>query len=132
VRVDPGKLQQILVNLLSNAVKFTPPGGRVTIGAALDADGEPTFTVSDTGIGMAPEDIAVALRPFERVRANALVRDAGGIGLGLPISQALVALHGGRLVIDSSPGRGTTIRVVLPRARLVRAAGAKLAPTAGA
>ena len=115
---DATKLRQICTNLVSNAVKFTPSGGRVDVVCGIDADGAPFLRVSDTGVGMTPEEVALALKPFMRVATSPYVAKEGGIGLGLPISKALVELHGGKLEIDSRPGRGTTMIVRLPAARL--------------
>jgi PAS domain S-box-containing protein len=118
---DGQKLLQILLNLLSNAVKFTPAGGRVGLTAGLETDGGYRLSVSDTGIGMSAADQEIALSPFGQVDSS-LARRYEGTGLGLPLSKALVELHGGRLAIDSAPGEGTTVHVVLPASR-VDAAG---------
>lgn len=115
---DGKKIRQVLINLLSNAIKFTPPGGSITITAGTDADGV-FITVRDTGIGMDPEDIPKVLTPFSQVDNN-VNRHYDGTGLGLPLSLALVELHGGTLHIDSALGRGTTITVHLPPERIVR------------
>jgi PAS domain S-box-containing protein len=116
VKADELRLEQVLLNLVSNAVKFTPAGGSVTVSAALSAAGETEITVVDTGIGMAPEDIPRALQPFGQID-NSLSRPHGGTGLGLPLAQRLVELHGGRLTIDSQLGEGTTVSVILPSGR---------------
>jgi PAS domain S-box-containing protein len=116
VSADELRVEQVLLNLASNAVKFTPPGGRVTVSAMLALSGEVVITVADTGIGMAPEDIPRALQPFGQVD-NSLARPHGGTGLGLPLAQRLVELHGGRLTIDSELGKGTTVTVALPPER---------------
>jgi signal transduction histidine kinase len=83
-----------------------------------DPDGAPFVRVSDTGVGMTPEEIDLALKPFMRVATSPYVAKEGGIGLGLPISKALVELHGGKLEIASRPGQGTTMIVKLPADRL--------------
>jgi PAS domain S-box-containing protein len=114
---DERTLKQILLNLLTNAVKFTCDGGRVTVSAALAADGL-SLSVSDTGIGMSDEDIAVALSAFGQVHSR-VTRRHQGTGLGLPISRSLAQLHGGDLAIESSPGAGTTVTVRFPASRLV-------------
>jgi len=116
VRADERKLKQILINLLSNAVKFTPEGGTVTISGALSEDGI-SITVSDTGIGMAPEEISSAMQPFGQLDSS-LSRRHEGTGLGLPLTKSLVELHGGRLQIESRPGEGTNATIHLPAARL--------------
>jgi len=119
VLADPLRLKQIMLNLLSNAVKFTPEGGRVTARAAPDAEGGVTVTFADTGIGMSPQDIQIALEPFRQVD-NAMSRRYEGTGLGLPLAKQLTELHGGVLEIASEPGIGTTIRVRLPARRVLR------------
>jgi signal transduction histidine kinase/HAMP domain-containing protein len=113
---EKAKLRQIFLNLLSNAVKFTESGGRVDVTLARHDD-LVEVEVADTGIGMSPEDIAVALTPFAQVDSR-LARKYEGIGLGLPLAKSLVELHGGRLEIGSTPGNGTKVRVFLPTAEI--------------
>jgi signal transduction histidine kinase len=120
---DERKLKQILINLLSNAVKFTPAGGSIMVGAELAQDGAVLVSVTDTGIGIAPEDIETALAPFGQIEAS-LARNADGTGLGLPLSRAMAELHGGDLMIDSAINRGTTVVVRLPSSRAVHAPAA--------
>jgi PAS domain S-box-containing protein len=123
VSADELRLEQVLLNLVSNAVKFTQEGGHVTVSAILASSGEAVISVVDTGIGMAPEDIPRALQPFGQID-NSLARPHGGTGLGLPLAQRLVELHGGTMSIDSQLGKGTTVTVMLPaeRTRLPEAA----------
>lgn len=118
VRGDYRRLRQVLLNLLSNAVKFTPDGGTVTVAARCRNDGGVTLTVTDTGIGIAPEDLAMVFAPFGRVE-NVLHRNTDGTGLGLPLARQFTELHGGTLTLDSAPGRGTRVTVALPAARSV-------------
>lgn len=118
---DERRLRQILINLLSNAVKFTPSGGTVTLRIEPDGGGL-MFSVADTGIGMAPEDIPIALTPFGQLEYGVMTKQGRGTGLGLPLARRLAELHGGRLDIDSALGRGTVVRVQLPAARVVRPA----------
>jgi len=118
---DERKLKQILMNLLSNAVKFTPAGGRVTVSVSLDDAGNLRLVVTDTGIGMAPEEIPRALAAFVQIDSS-LSRRHEGTGLGLPLAKALAELHGGQLDLISTPGRGTSVIVTLPRSRLRLAA----------
>jgi PAS domain S-box-containing protein len=113
MNLDERRFKQILINLLSNAVKFTPAGGRVTLAAEGLADGGARFTVADTGIGMSEAEIATALQPFGQVDSS-LSRKWDGTGLGLPLTQGLVALHGGAMRLESTPGRGTSVIVDLP------------------
>jgi signal transduction histidine kinase len=116
---DPAKLTQILVNLLSNAVKFTPPGGQVRLRVGQRAHRGITFQVEDTGVGMSPDQIPIALAPFGQI-SNSLTRKHDGVGLGLPLTKRLVELHGGTMELDSEPGKGTTASVHLPEARVCR------------
>jgi signal transduction histidine kinase len=118
IRGDELKLRQVLINLLSNAVKFTPDGGRVTLRFEPAPDGELVISVSDTGIGMSPAEITIALEPFGQVD-NALAKHYEGTGIGLPLAQRLVGLHGGTLAIESVKGAGTTVRMHLPANRVV-------------
>ena len=110
---DGQALKQILLNLLSNAVKFTPEGGAVTLGLHRLADGTMEFVVRDNGIGIAATDLPRLMKPFEQM-ANGYTRKNGGTGLGLPLTDALVRLHGGELQIDSILGQGTAAVVRLP------------------
>jgi signal transduction histidine kinase len=114
IRGDPGKLQQVLLNLLSNSAKFTKPGGSVTVLAESIDDGSIRLQVADTGIGMSPDEIPIALTVFGQVDSR-LARRYDGTGLGLPLAKSLVELHGGSLEIDSAPGKGTTVAILLPR-----------------
>ncbi|HYM01679.1 MAG TPA: ATP-binding protein [Stellaceae bacterium] len=116
LQADTRRLKQILLNLLSNSVKFTQPGGKVSIRAAAGADGI-SLVVEDTGIGIAPHDLETALRPFGQIDSG-LARKYQGTGLGLPLAKAMVELHGGAFAITSAPGRGTTVTILLPAARL--------------
>jgi len=113
---DEARVRQIGLNLLSNAVKFTRAGGRVSISTGLDGRGGIAIAVTDTGIGMTADEIAIALEPFRQVTSS-LSRTNEGTGLGLPLTKTLVELHGGRLDIASAPGRGTTVTVTFPPAR---------------
>ncbi len=119
VFADPTKMRQIATNLVTNAVKFTPPGGRVDVWCGLDAEGRACLRVTDSGVGMTPAEIEMALKPFMRVATSPFVAKEGGVGLGLPISKALVELHGGALLIASEPRKGTVVTVVLPPERCV-------------
>jgi len=114
---DEKKFKQIVLNLLSNAIKFTPKGGNVTLSIGIEGEGGFELRVSDTGIGIAKEDLEKALAPFSQVD-NVQQRNYEGTGLGLPISRALAELHGGSLEIESEPGLGTTVTVRLPSERL--------------
>jgi signal transduction histidine kinase len=111
---DPHKLRQILINLLSNAIKFTPHGGAVALATQrADAGAKIVISVSDTGIGMRAEDIPIALAAFGQVDSS-LARQFEGTGLGLPLTKRFAELLGGDIEIESAPGEGTTVRVILP------------------
>jgi len=117
VEVDLTKMRQVLINLLSNAVKFTPEGGSVKVTVARAPDGGVTVSVADTGIGMTEAEMVIAMEPFGQVDST-LSRLADGTGLGLPLAQRLVELHGGRLSMQSVKGQGTTVTVSLPPDRV--------------
>ncbi len=110
---DREKLEQVLINLLGNAVKFTPPGGRITLTADA-ADGYVNIQVRDTGVGIAPEQLASIFEPFVQLEP-ALTRTAEGTGLGLAISRELARGMGGELRAESKPGNGSVFIVELPR-----------------
>jgi signal transduction histidine kinase len=112
LRQDPGKLQQILSNLLSNAIKFTPEGGRVHLKAETDAV-HVVLTVTDTGVGIAPEDQELVFEKF-RQAGNPLTREHAGTGLGLSIVRELCKLLGGEVTLQSELGRGSSFTVRLP------------------
>ncbi len=116
LRADTKRVRQILFNLLSNAVKFTGDGGEVKISTFLCDEGL-TVSITDTGIGMAPHEIAKALEPFGQVDST-LARRYEGAGLGLPLAMNLIRLHGGKLTITSATGVGTVVSVLLPMDRL--------------
>lgn len=118
---DPAKLRQIFLNLLSNAIKFTPRGGYIWAEARHTAAGI-AVTVGDSGIGMSPEDVAVALTPFGQVD-NRLERRYEGTGLGLPLTKAFVELHGGMMQFDSARGAGTRVTVSFPAGIALAQAG---------
>jgi len=113
LRADPRKLRQILLNLISNAIKFTPAGGSVTVSSEREPSGDLLLRVADTGIGIAADDIATALKPFGQVDGT-LSRKYEGTGLGLPLTRAMVELHGGKIVIESELDRGTCVIVRFP------------------
>jgi PAS domain S-box-containing protein len=109
---DRLRTKQMVINLLSNAIKFTLPGGSIAI-AARTTDRAIELTIADTGVGMTPQETALALEPFGRTD-SAAVNDPTGTGLGLSIVQKLIEAHGGRFEIESVPGRGTVTRLVFP------------------
>jgi signal transduction histidine kinase len=109
---DERKIKQVLLNLLSNAVKFTPEGGKVAV-RALRADGGVEISVSDTGIGIAPEDQAAIFEEFRQVGSD-YARKREGTGLGLALARRFVELHGGRLRVESEIGKGSTFTFSIP------------------
>lgn len=117
---DRLKLKQVVLNVLSNAVKFTPQGGRIEISASSDPERGFAITIRDTGIGIAKEDIPRVLLPFEQVESS-LSRTHNGTGLGLPLTAAMMMLHGGSIDIDSEIDKGTAVTLAFPAARLVDA-----------
>jgi signal transduction histidine kinase len=109
VDADPLRVIQVVLNLLGNAIKFTPAGGTVTL-SARPTDGFMEIAVSDTGVGIAPED---AERVFEKFTQSGQTRPEGS-GLGLPLAKSLVELHGGRMWLESRKGQGSTFYFTLP------------------
>jgi PAS domain S-box-containing protein len=112
---DERRLKQILVNLLSNAVKFTPAGGEIGLEVVADADDQVVhFTVWDTGIGIAPEDLGRLFQPFTQLD-SALSRQYIGTGLGLSLVYQLTKQHGGSVIVDSEVGQGSRFTISLPQ-----------------
>lgn len=116
---DQSKLAQILTNLLSNAIKFTPEGGLVTIACDWIDDREFFVSVSDTGVGIAPQEHEIVFEKFRQSAAgvgkDSLTREHSGTGLGLSIVRELCRLLGGDITLSSQLGQGSSFRVVLPR-----------------
>jgi two-component system OmpR family sensor kinase len=121
VQADADRVAQVLRNLLINALRHTPPGGSVTVTATANANGGGVeVAVSDTGEGIAPENLSHVFERFwrsdpARTRSGSLGR-MGGTGLGLSVVQSLVEAHGGRIWVESTPGQGSTFRFTLPAA----------------
>ena len=111
IRGDERKVKQILLNLLSNALKFTPEGGRIDVGAGRH-DEVAEVSVADTGIGIAPADQEAVFEEFRQV--GTAERKAEGTGLGLALTRKFVELHGGKIWVQSEPGRGSTFTFTLP------------------
>ena len=116
IKADPRKGLQLLLNILSNAVKFTPEGGEVTITAALEIE-RIRVNIKDTGIGMTPQELSRALKPFEQVDTR-LERRYEGTGLGLYLAKTFAEHGGGTLDIHSIKGKGTDISITFPLAAL--------------
>ena len=111
IRADERKIKQVLLNLLSNAIKFTPEGGQIEI-RAKSVNGSIEVSVSDTGIGIAPEDQEAIFEEFQQVGTAA--KKVEGTGLGLALSRKFVELHGGRISVQSELGAGSTFTFTLP------------------
>jgi GAF domain-containing protein/HAMP domain-containing protein len=112
---DERKFKQILVNLLSNAVKFTPDGGRIDVKARREEDNV-VIAVHDTGIGIAPDDQAAVFEEFRQVGRD-YTNKQEGTGLGLALTKKFVELHGGRIWLESEPGKGSTFTFTIPMTR---------------
>ena len=113
ITADALKVKQVLYNLLSNAIKFTGAGGKVSVEARLGKETS-EIRVSDTGIGIAPEDLDTIFDEFRQVDSS-LTRKHEGTGLGLALTRRLVQLHGGEISVESELGRGSTFTVTLLR-----------------
>src|SRR5438128_1605603 len=116
LRADERKTKQLLINLVSNAVKFTPPGGHIEIASRFEPETGMIVTVSDTGIGIAPENLARVFEPFEQVDSP-FIRSRQGTGLGLPLGKAIIERHGGTIAVHSEAGVGTQVSVPFPPRR---------------
>ena len=114
VRGDETQLVSMFANLVDNAIKYTPPGGRVEVSGE-PSEGEVVVRVSDTGIGIPPENLSRIFERFYRVD-KARSKATGGTGLGLSIVRHIAQNHGGRVAVESEPGDGSTFTVHLPRA----------------
>ena len=112
MHADELRLERILHNLLENAVKYSPDGGKIKVSARLEDD-HMVIGVSDEGIGISLHDQARLFSPFERLAAQRL-EGVKGIGLGLLVCRRLVEAHGGRIWVESEPGRGSTFYFTLP------------------
>jgi signal transduction histidine kinase len=117
LHADERKLKQILLNLISNALKFTPHGGTVSVAVVEEIGGDLIVTVSDTGIGIAQDEIERVFEPFVQLDSS-LARKYEGTGLGLPLSRRWAQLHGGSLVLESELGAGTVARLWFPKERV--------------
>jgi len=114
---DAKLVRQVLLNLLSNAIKFTKDGGKIKIGFAIGEMGEFIMTVSDNGIGIPADKLEMVVKPFVQVE-NIMTRSHKGSGLGLALVDKIMHLHGGKMDIISSVGKGTKISLTFPPARV--------------
>lgn len=119
---DERRLKQTLINLAGNAIKFTEAGGRVTLGARKAGLSTALF-VADTGAGMTPEQLQIAMRPFRQVDGG-LSRQQEGTGLGLPLAKAFAELHDASFTVSSTPGTGTTVIIRFPIHRTKKSSSA--------
>jgi signal transduction histidine kinase len=111
IRADERKVKQVLLNLLSNALKFTPEGGRIDVRGAINGD-MAEISVTDTGVGIAPQDHAAVFEEFRQV--GTADKKVEGTGLGLALCRRFVELHGGRIWVTSQVGEGSTFTFTLP------------------
>ena len=109
---DERKIKQILVNLLSNSVKFTPEGGQIKVEATL-GDSAVIISVTDTGIGIAPQDHEAIFEEFRQVGSN-YAQKREGTGLGLSLTRKFVEMHGGKIWVESELGKGSRFTFTLP------------------
>jgi two-component system cell cycle sensor histidine kinase PleC len=126
IEADRLRVKQIVLNLLSNAVKFTPAGGNVSLCAEVTPHGGVCIAVADTGIGMSPEQIPLAMEPFRQI-GSPMSRTEEGTGLGLALVKAMAEQHGGMIDIESAISKGTTVRVTFPASRTMWASQANVA-----
>jgi len=113
VRGDRERIARVLTNLLSNAYRYTLPGGRIALSVSLE-EGVLQVDVTDTGIGIAPEDQGRVFDRFYRADHPVVQQESDGVGLGLALARMFVEMHGGRLWVDSELGRGSTFSFTLP------------------
>lgn len=122
LHADERLVRQMLLNLISNAIKFTPEGGNVEIAAALLTDGGLAIRVRDTGVGMTDHQLKRVFEPFSQ-GDSLRAREAGGSGLGLPITRRLIELHDGQIHLSSRKSAGTTATLIFPATRVRQLAG---------
>ena len=127
IHADERKFKQILLNLLSNAVKFTPDGGKITV-AARPVNDAVEVSVTDTGIGIAPEDCDAVFEEFRQVGRHSEGK-AEGTGLGLALTRKFIELHGGRIWLTSTLGQGSTFAFTLPVGQPAEASTGKAPPS---
>jgi signal transduction histidine kinase len=111
---DKRMIRRMVANLIDNAIKYTPPGGSVNVRLSRDGSNRILLTVSDSGIGITPEDLP---RIFDRFYRGDRSRSEAGLGLGLSLARAIARAHGGDITVASIPDRGTTFTVTLPARR---------------
>ncbi|MHC4949756.1 MAG: sensor histidine kinase, partial [Planctomycetota bacterium] len=123
VNIDRDMVSQVVINLLSNAVKYTTTGGQITVNSDLnEVEGQVTVSITDTGVGIPPEDVDHVFDKFYRVKANNKYAKGTGLGLNL-VKQIVETVHGGSVFVTSTPGEGSTFGFVLPLAKETAAQG---------
>ncbi len=115
---DEQKIRQAILNIMSNAIKFTPQKGEISISVRLVPSGNLVIMIKDTGIGMAPDQLEEAMKTFRQIE-NTLNRNFEGTGLGLPLTKALVEMHGGTLSLKSESDKGTEVSIEIPKERII-------------
>ncbi len=110
--IDPSRIEKVLLNLLTNALKYTPAGGSITVRWRSDVAGS-EIDVADTGVGIPAEDLSKVFDRFHQVRSNEANQNQG-VGIGLALAKELVEQHGGRIEVESEPGKGSLFRILLP------------------
>ncbi len=115
---DEQKFRQIMLNILSNAIKFTPEGGKITVTYQTNASGNLVIVIKDSGIGMDPHQMKAAMELF-RQAGNSLDREIEGTGLGLPLTNSLIEMHGGALTLKSTVNKGTEVFIEVPKLRII-------------
>jgi signal transduction histidine kinase len=114
VRADRVRLEQVVLNLLQNALRYTLPGGIIAVEGSAD-DGVVTLAVDDTGVGIPSEELPLVFERFYRSDSSR-ARESGGAGIGLALVSELTAAMGGRVAVESTPGRGSRFSIALPQA----------------
>ncbi len=117
IYADEKCIKQIVLNIVSNAIKFSNANGRIDIVAGISRDGTYRLSVADNGIGISPDEIPRLMQPFEQM-ARSMTRSHDGYGLGLPMVNSLTRLHGGHIEIQSKPGVGSLVTIILPHERI--------------
>jgi signal transduction histidine kinase len=114
--VDPHRIREMLLNIVTNSIKYTPRGGTIDLSLA-EEEHTVTFSIRDTGIGIAPGDLPHIFERFWRAdQARTRTGERPGVGLGLAITKWIVEAHGGSITVQSRPGRGSIFTVRLPKA----------------
>lgn len=113
IRCDEDRIRQVIINLLDNAIKFTEEGGKITLHLE-PTDGEVRIEVKDTGRGMSKEDISTIFEPFRQIHVKGATKPPHGSGLGLSICKQIIEMHGGKIKVESEPGKGSSFIITLP------------------